>query len=47
VQAARKPAAFSCPDPRLRQAFGAQGLAVFASEREALAALAGHARHRA
>lgn len=47
VQAARKPAAFSSPDPRLRQAFAAQGMAVFASEREAMAALAGHGRHRA
>lgn len=47
VQAARKPAAFSCPDPRLRQAFAARGIAVFTSEREAMAALAGHARHRA
>jgi acyl-CoA synthetase (NDP forming) len=45
VRASRKPAVFSSPDPRVRAAFGAQGLAVFQSECEAVAALRGHATH--
>jgi acyl-CoA synthetase (NDP forming) len=45
VRASRKPAVFSSPDPRVRAAFAAQGLAVFQSECEAIAALASHAAH--
>lgn len=45
VHASHKPAVFSSPDPRLRQAFAARGLAVFASENEAIAALRQHADH--
>jgi acyl-CoA synthetase (NDP forming) len=45
VQAHRKPGVFSSPDPRLRQAFAAHGLAVFAWEGDALAALKAHALH--
>lgn len=42
-----KPVAFSSPDHRVRQAFARQGLASFDGEREAVAALDAHARHRA
>lgn len=45
VHASGKPAAFSALDPRVRQAFAAQGLAVFASENEAVAALKHFANH--
>lgn len=45
VHASGKPAAFSAPDPRVRQAFASQGLAVFASENEAVAALKQFADH--
>jgi acyl-CoA synthetase (NDP forming) len=47
VQAHRKPAVFSSPDGRVRHAFASQGLAVFAWEGEALAALKAHALHTA
>jgi acyl-CoA synthetase (NDP forming) len=47
VRASRKAAAFSAPDARVRQAFAEQGLAVFASEREAVAALGAHHAHGA
>lgn len=40
ARSAGKPAVFSSPDARVRQAFAAQGLSVFASEPEAVAALA-------
>lgn len=47
VHASRKPAVFTSPDPRLRQAFAAHGLAAFAGEGEAIAALKAHAAHAA
>lgn len=47
VHASRKPAVFSAADARVRQAFAAQGLAVFACEGEAIAALKAHAAHAA
>lgn len=37
-----KPVAFSSPDPRVRAPFAAQGIAVFASETEAIGALKRH-----
>lgn len=42
-----KPVVFSAPDARVRAAFGARGIAVFQSEREALDALAAYAAHGA
>jgi acyl-CoA synthetase (NDP forming) len=42
-----KPLVFCCPDSRVRAAFSAQGIAVFSSERDAIAALKAHAVHRA
>jgi len=45
VRAGGKPAVFSSPDPRVRTAFAAEGIAVFASEHEALGALKDHAAH--
>jgi hypothetical protein len=45
VHARRKPAVFSSPDNRVRQAFAAQGLAVFASEYEAIGAVKDYAVH--
>jgi acyl-CoA synthetase (NDP forming) len=46
VRSSRKPAVFSSPDPRVRNAFAAEGIAVFASEHEAIAALKEHRVHR-
>jgi acyl-CoA synthetase (NDP forming) len=46
VRACGKPAVFSSPDPRVRSAFAAEGIAVFASEHEAIAALKEHCVHR-
>ena len=46
VRACGKPAVFSSPDPRVRGAFAAEGIAVFASEYDALAALKEHGVHR-
>lgn len=46
VRSSRKPAVFSAPDPRVRNAFAAEGIAVFASEHEAIAALKEHRVHR-
>lgn len=45
VQASGKPAVFSSPDSGVRQAFTSQGLAVFSSECEAIAALRDYAVH--
>lgn len=45
VHARRKPAVFSSPDSRVRQAFASHGLAVFTSECEAIAALKDYAVH--
>lgn len=45
VRAGGKPAVFSSPDPRVRTAFAAEGIAVFPSEHEALAALKEHRSH--
>ncbi|MBI5276493.1 MAG: CoA-binding protein [Burkholderiales bacterium] len=47
VHASGKPAVFSSPDGRIRQAFAGHGLAVFASETDAVAALGAYARHHA
>ena len=46
VRACGKPAVFSSPDARVRAAFAAEGVAVYASEHEALAALKHHHIHR-
>jgi acyl-CoA synthetase (NDP forming) len=46
VRASGKPAVFSSPDPRVRAAFAAAGIAVFESEHEALTALKEHRAHR-
>ena len=45
VRASGKPCAVHAPDPRVRQAFAAAGLPVFASERAALVALRDWRRH--
>jgi len=45
AQASGKPLWVHSPHPRVRQAFGAQGLPVFAGEAEALREIAGHAGH--
>ena len=45
VKASGKPAVFSSPDSGVRQAFTSQGLAVFGSECEAIAALRDYAVH--
>jgi hypothetical protein len=47
VRACGKAAVFNSPDPRVRGAFAAEGIAVFASEHEALSALKDHRIHRA
>lgn len=47
VRGHRKPAVFSSPDSRVRQAFAAHGLAVFAWEGDAVSALKAHAIHTA
>ena len=44
MRAHRKPVAFSSPDPRVRAAFAAEGIAVFASEWQAVEALKGAAQ---
>jgi acyl-CoA synthetase (NDP forming) len=41
-----KAAVFNSPDPRVRAAFAAEGIAVYASEHEALSALKEHQVHR-
>ena len=46
LRASSKPTVFSSPDPRVRKAFAAEGIAVFASEHEAIAALKEHRVHR-
>ena len=46
VRGSGKAAVFSSPDPRVRGAFAAEGIAVFSSEHEALAALKEHHAHR-
>jgi acyl-CoA synthetase (NDP forming) len=46
VRTSGKPAVFSSPDPRVRAAFAAAGIAVFESEHEALTALKEHRAHR-
>ena len=45
VRASGKPLWVYSPHPRVRQAFGEQGLPVFAGEAEALREIAGHAEH--
>ena len=45
VNACGKPVVFSSPDPYVRSVFASQGIAVFASEHEALAALKDHRVH--
>jgi hypothetical protein len=47
LRAHGKPAVFVSPDHRLRGVFAAQGMAVFMSEGEAMAALKAHAAHAA
>ncbi|TWO73353.1 hypothetical protein FN976_00465 [Caenimonas sedimenti] len=46
LRAQPKPAAFSSPHARVRAAFAAEGLAVFMSEADAVAALNEHHQHR-
>jgi len=46
VRASGKAAVFNSPDPRVRGAFAAEGIAVFPSEHDALSALKDHHAHR-